>query len=111
MLTWAISGIFAAPLVVRWGFRRTALLGSCLIVVGFSGLLQCARHETSHWMLTAVLAITGLGFGPASMSYLLAAQDVGPVAAAGDRHQQRAVLPHDRRGGGDRPVRGRCSIC
>jgi MFS family permease len=75
MLTWAISGVFAAPLVVRWGFRRTALLGSCLIVVGFSGLLQCARHETSHWILTAVLAITGLGFGPASMSYLLAAQD------------------------------------
>ena len=30
---------FAAPLLVRWGFRKTALLGSALIVVGFTGLL------------------------------------------------------------------------
>ena len=28
MLTWALSGIIAAPLVVRWGFRKTALLGT-----------------------------------------------------------------------------------
>ena len=32
MLTWAISGIFAAPLVVRWGFRKTAMLGATLII-------------------------------------------------------------------------------
>ena len=25
MLAWAISGIFAAPMIVRWGFRRTAI--------------------------------------------------------------------------------------
>jgi MFS family permease len=75
MLTWAISGIFAAPLVVRWGFRKTALLGSCLVVIGFTGLLLGAIYGCPRWMLTAVLAITGLGFGPMSMSYLLAAQD------------------------------------
>ncbi len=75
MLTWAISGIFAAPLVVRWGFRKTALLGATLIICGFSGLFICALTGAPRWVITAVLSITGLGFGPSSMSYLLAAQE------------------------------------
>ncbi len=76
MLTWALSGIVAAPMVVRYGFRRTALVGTTLVTIGFTGLVICALTSAPQWILTAVLAITGLGFGPASMSYLLAAQDV-----------------------------------
>ena len=47
MLTWALSGIFAAPLMVRWGFRRTALLGSLIVVAGFVGLIICAYAGAS----------------------------------------------------------------
>jgi MFS family permease len=75
MMTWALSGIVAAPLVVRWGFRKTAMLGASLVVIGFTGLLLGAIFDWPRSSLTAVLAITGLGFGPASMSYLLAAQN------------------------------------
>jgi MFS family permease len=75
MLTWALSSLLAAPLIVRWGFRRVALVGSSISVVGMAGLLICAWHEAAPWTTTAVLAITGCGFGPASMAYLLAAQD------------------------------------
>jgi MFS family permease len=75
MLTWALSGIAAAPLVVRWGFRNTSLLGSALIVAGFSGLLVCTAYDASKHVLAAVLAITGLGFGPASMAFFLSAQN------------------------------------
>jgi MFS family permease len=75
MLAWATSGLVAAPLVVRWGFRKTALLGCLLTLVSFSGLLICAISDSPHWVLTSVLLISGFGFGPASMSYLLAAQD------------------------------------
>lgn len=74
MLTWALSGIIAAPLVVNWGFRNTALLGSGIVIISFVGLLLCAFFSAPHWVLTAVLALTGAGFGPASMAYLLAAQ-------------------------------------
>ena len=74
MLTWALSGIIAAPLVIRWGFRNTALLGAGLIILSFAGLLLCALTDARHWVLTGVLAVTGCGFGPASMAYLLAAQ-------------------------------------
>jgi MFS family permease len=75
MLTWALSGIVAAPLVVRWGFRNVSMLGSTLIVIGFSGLLICTSLGVSKHILAAVLAVTGLGFGPASMSFLLSAQN------------------------------------
>jgi MFS family permease len=75
MLTWALSGIAAAPLVVRWGFRNTSLLGSALIVVGFSGLLVCTAYDANKHVLAAVLAVTGLGFGPASMAFFLSAQN------------------------------------
>ncbi len=75
MLTWAFSGIIAAPLVVRWGFRRTSALGSLLIIAGFGGLVLGTVFSAPHAVLTATLAVTGLGFGPASMAYLLAAQN------------------------------------
>ena len=60
---------------IRWGFRKTALAGSTLIILGFTGLFLCAWFNLPSWMLTATLAITGFGFGPASMSQLLSAQD------------------------------------
>ncbi len=75
MLTWALSGVIAAPLLVRWGFRRTATLGATLIVLGFTGLLLCATRGAPPWLITAALALTGFGFGPASMSFLIAAQE------------------------------------
>lgn len=75
MLTWALSSLFAAPLVVRWGFRKTALLGTTLIALGFVGLFIGAIFEAPQWLLTVILLLTGAGFGPASMSYILAAQD------------------------------------
>jgi MFS family permease len=75
MLTWALSGVFAAPLVVRWGFRTTALLGTTLVFIGFVGLIAGALLDLPHGMLTAILAVTGFGLGPASMSFLLGAQE------------------------------------
>lgn len=75
MLTWALSGIVAAPLVVRWGFRNTAMLGSTLVTLGFIGLLVCTALGVSKHVLAAVLAVTGLGFGPCAMAFLLSAQN------------------------------------
>lgn len=75
VLTWAISGFLSAPLLVRWGFRKVALGGSALIVLGFAGLVLGVWWGASHWVLTTVLSLTGLGLGPCSMSYLIAAQE------------------------------------
>jgi len=75
IVTWALSAFVAARLIVRWGFRKTTLLGVSVITIGFVGLLLCAIYDAPQWMLTTILCITGFGFGPASMSYLLAAQE------------------------------------
>ncbi|HMB95089.1 MAG TPA: MFS transporter [Tepidisphaeraceae bacterium] len=75
MLAWATSGIISAPLIVRWGFRKTAMLGCLLTIISFAGLCACAVMNSPHWVMTAVLLISGFGFGPASMAYLLAAQE------------------------------------
>lgn len=75
MLTWAISGVVAAPAILKLGFRRTASVGCILMLASFAGMLGCALTHAPRWALTADLAVAGFGFGPASMAYLLAAQD------------------------------------
>ncbi|MGB7158652.1 MAG: MDR family MFS transporter [Tepidisphaeraceae bacterium] len=75
MLTWAMSGMIAAPALVRWGFRKTATVGATLIVLGFAGLFACAMTDAPRWMITATLSVTGFGFGPASMALLIVAQE------------------------------------
>ena len=75
LLMWAVSGIAVAPLIVRWGFRATALAGASCIIGGFVGLFFSAMTSAPHWVITAVLLLTGVGFSTSSMSYLLSAQD------------------------------------
>ena len=45
MLTWALSNMLSAPLLVRWGFRTTATVGAALIVVGMAGLFCGAYFQ------------------------------------------------------------------
>ncbi|MGN6367585.1 MAG: MFS transporter [Phycisphaerae bacterium] len=75
MLAWATSGIVAAPLMVKWGFRRMATIGAVLSAAGLSGLLATALTGGPLWCITGTLFITGCGFGCGSMAMLLAAQD------------------------------------
>lgn len=75
MLTWATSGVITAPAIVRFGFRKVAVAGCSLTLVSSVALLLCAIFELPQSVLTGVLAASGLGFGPASMAYLLASQE------------------------------------
>jgi MFS family permease len=85
MLTWATCHIFIAPLLLRWGFRKVALMGCIAILIGFSGLVAGAFGQWPQWALTLILAVTGFGFGASSMAYMLGAQD------AVDYHQRGIV--------------------
>lgn len=88
MLAWSLSMIVAAPLVVRWGFRRVGILGSVITLTGMLGVVACSLLTWPLWLLTVLLFICGAGFGPASAAYLLGAQDAvawqqrGSVTAA-----------------------------
>ncbi len=74
MLAWASSSYFAAPLLVKWGFRKLAIVGAGLILSGFLGLLACVYFQAPLLLIMLTLFMTGAGFGPASMSCLLSAQ-------------------------------------
>ncbi|MCX5662876.1 MAG: MFS transporter [Planctomycetota bacterium] len=78
VLTWAISGVLGASLVVRWGFRKTAMLGAGFLILGFGGMLLCAVYDAPHIGFVVVLAVAGMGMGPASLAYLLGAQEAVP---------------------------------
>jgi MFS family permease len=75
MLGWATSSFLAAPLVVRWGFRKTATLGAVVFLVGMCGLVAATWLGGPLWMIIGTLCLAGLGCGPTSLSYLLGAQD------------------------------------
>jgi MFS family permease len=75
MLTWSLSNLLWIRLMVRWGFRPAALLGSIITVVAFGGLVACTALDAPHNLLTLVLGVMGFGFGPTAMSYILVAQN------------------------------------
>lgn len=75
-LSWAISVAVAAKVVVRLGFRTTALVGMALIASGMAGLAWGADHPASALLaFKAALVVTGVGFGPASLCCILGVQN------------------------------------
>jgi MFS family permease len=74
-LAWAVSVAFAAPAVVRWGFRRAGIFGASLVVMGVTGLIAGAMFPAwTRLAFTVALIVVGMGMGPASLSFILAVQ-------------------------------------
>jgi MFS family permease len=63
-------------MIVRFGFRRTALWGAVLIVLGLFGLLTAAAANAPVPWISASCAIVGAGLGPMSLAQILAIQHV-----------------------------------
>ncbi len=75
-LAWAMSVAVAAKVVVRFGFRATALVGMGMIALGMAGLaLGASRPDSAVLLFKASLVMTGFGFGPASLSCILGVQN------------------------------------
>lgn len=71
-LTWSLSVIVAAKIVVRLGFRRTAVVGSILLSAGALCLaLGAVRPASSGPFFLAGMIVVGLGMGPTALSYIL----------------------------------------
>ena len=87
----------AARAVVRFGFRRTAQLGSILILLGLVGLIACALLHAHVGTITATCAVIGAGLGPSSMSQVLAIQH---VVAEHQRGVATSLVPFFRAVGG-----------
>jgi MFS family permease len=75
-VAWSISVAIAAKVVIRLGYRGTALVGSTSIATGTALLaLGSAYPAWSGGMFVAAMIVIGLGMGPTSLSYILAVQN------------------------------------
>ncbi|AGA29284.1 MFS transporter [Singulisphaera acidiphila] len=75
-LSWSISVAVAAKVVVRLGFRRTAVVGSLFITAGvFSLVVGAAQPSASGPFFLVGMVVIGIGMGPASLSYILSVQN------------------------------------
>jgi MFS family permease len=83
ILFWALSSAAAGRVILRIGFRGTALLGACLLVVGFGGLVGAAVFDAPTAWISAACAVVGMGLGPTALSQLLAVQEDAPEERRG----------------------------
>jgi MFS family permease len=75
-LSWSISVAVAAAVVVRFGFRGTALLGTLLITLGIAALTAAAAFPAvAAGCFALSMVVIGLGMGPTSLSHILAVQN------------------------------------
>jgi EmrB/QacA subfamily drug resistance transporter len=73
MIGWSASALIAGRVFLRLGFRRTALLGTTLVVLGHAPLLLATLDTPLLW-IGAPMGVTGIGLGFISTTFLLTPQ-------------------------------------
>ncbi len=73
-ISWTLAAFVSPRLLLRYGFRPVAVLGTGLIGIGTAALLLYTA-ATPRWAMAVNLAAVGLGLGFSSNSLLLAAQN------------------------------------
>ena len=58
-----IPSLLVAASIVRWGIRKTFVIGSALILIGTLWLSLIAARPWHYWMGFGVLTATGISFG------------------------------------------------
>jgi MFS family permease len=92
-----VTATAAARLIIRFGFRFTARLGSAICLAGLVALVAAAWWEASVPWISAACALVGMGLGPSSMSQVLAVQASVPE---NQRGVATALVPFFRTLGG-----------
>ncbi|MDW8329561.1 MAG: MDR family MFS transporter [Candidatus Bipolaricaulota bacterium] len=77
MLAWVGFSVLGGRLILKIGYRVTALMGAALLVVGFVGLALMDVH-TSRLVVMSYLAIAGAGMGFSMITLLIAVQTTIP---------------------------------
>src|SRR5436305_6907377 len=77
LLAWPIAATLSGRIVIRYGYRFSACLGTLLAAVGVVTLTTFNVHTTFTVIMVALFFI-GAGFGLASVAYVLSVQNVVP---------------------------------
>lgn len=79
---WPLASTFAGKVIMALGFRRTALLGAALAVIGSAVLVASASGDTVLWIGLAIM-IQGAGFGFMTTTLLVGSQSSVPWSSRG----------------------------
>ncbi len=74
---WPISSSFSGVFYLRIGFRNTALIGTCCIVL-FALVFTALPFDASVWVVVANQVLLGAGFGLLSTSSMVGIQSIVP---------------------------------
>jgi EmrB/QacA subfamily drug resistance transporter len=77
LLAWPIASAFSGKLMIRYGYRFIALVGTILSTFGV-GLTMLFNAQTNLAFIIAAMLVTGGGLGFASMVYTLSVQNAVP---------------------------------
>jgi EmrB/QacA subfamily drug resistance transporter len=72
-LGWPLAASMAGRIYLRIGFRRTALIGAVVILIGCA-LLGLLSEQSTVWQVAATCFVLGLGFGLVISPMLISAQ-------------------------------------
>jgi multidrug resistance protein len=70
---WPTTAAVAGKLYLRWGFKKTAMVGAALVTTGASALVVMA-HRPNVAVVAAVCFVIGAGMGLLAVPTLIAAQ-------------------------------------
>lgn len=70
---WPLATFIAGPRMVKWGFRRTALIGLVMIAVT-TILINFVSVSIGVWYPMVVLLFMGMGMGLCTMAFVVAVQ-------------------------------------
>ncbi len=77
LIAWPISSTLSGKVILRFGYRFTAVLGASLATLGM-GMVMFFHMDTGFPFIIAAMAVLGTGLGFMSTSFVLAVQNVVP---------------------------------
>src|SRR5215469_4975717 len=77
LVAWPLAATFSAKIILRYGYRFTAVLGAALAALGV-GLVTLFNVNTGLPLVVAAMVVIGLGLGFMSTAFVLAVQNAVP---------------------------------
>jgi EmrB/QacA subfamily drug resistance transporter len=74
---WSVSGLFGPRLLLRMGYRFTALGATLLVALGSAGL-YLLTPDSPGVLLYVSMSLLGLGFGPSTAAFMMVVQEAVP---------------------------------
>ncbi len=77
LIAWPISSTLSGKVIIRFGYRFTAVMGALFAAVGM-GMVTLFRVDTGLPFIVAAMFIVGAGLGFMSTSFVIAVQNAVP---------------------------------